>query len=62
VNHLAFRTGASDVVDAIVADAEAHGWRPLYQDRFPHAGGPGHYAGWLENSAGFMAEVVADVP
>lgn len=61
VNHLAFRGGTRETVDAIMADAEAHGWRPLYHDRYPHAGGPDHYAGWLENSAGFKAEVVADL-
>lgn len=59
VNHLAFHGGAAAVVDAIMADAKTHGWRPLYQDRYPHAGGPDHYAGWLENSAGFKAEIVA---
>jgi hypothetical protein len=32
---------------------------PLYQERYPHAGGPQHYAGWLENAAGFKVEVVA---
>ncbi|MFJ2368865.1 VOC family protein [Microbacterium sp. NPDC087665] len=61
VNHLAFRGGTREAVDAIMADAEAHGWRPLYHDRYPHAGGPDHYAGWLQNSAGFKAEVVADL-
>lgn len=60
VNHLAFKGGSADQVDAIMADAKRHGWRALYQDRFPHAGGPDHYAGWLENSAGFKAEVVAE--
>lgn len=60
VNHLAFAAGSTDRVDAIIAAAPQHGWRPLYQDRYPHAGGPDHYAGWLENSAGFKAEVVAD--
>jgi len=60
VNHLAFKGGAPGQVDAIMARAEQHGWRPLYHDRYPHAGGPGHYAGWLENSAGFKAEIVAD--
>ena len=60
MNHLAFKGGAADRVDAIMADAQEHGWRPLYQERYPHAGGPGHYAGWLENSAGFKAEIVAD--
>jgi catechol 2,3-dioxygenase-like lactoylglutathione lyase family enzyme len=60
VNHLAFKGGAPATVDAIMAAAAAHGWRPLYHSRYPHAGGPDYYAGWLENSAGFKAEVVAD--
>ncbi|MBD7956020.1 VOC family protein [Microbacterium sp. Sa4CUA7] len=60
VNHLAFAAGSADRVDAIVADAGEHGWHPLYQDRYPHAGGPDHYAGWMENSAGFKVEIVAE--
>ncbi|WP_144874419.1 VOC family protein [Microbacterium sp. 1.5R] len=59
VNHLAFSVEGAAEVDEIIADAPAHGWRRLYQDRYPHAGGSDHYAGWLENSAGFKAEVVA---
>jgi len=47
-------------VDAIMSAASTHGWMPLYHDRYPHAGGPEHYAGWLENSAGAKAEIVAD--
>lgn len=62
VNHLAFQGGAPAAVDRILADAPQHGWHPLYHDRYPHAGGRTHYAGWLENSAGFKAEVVADAP
>lgn len=61
VNHLAFKAGERETVDAIMAEAPLHGWTPLCQDRYPHAGGEQHYAGWLENSAGFKAEVVADV-
>ena len=60
VNHLAFRAGTTADVDAIMADAPDHGWRPLYHERYPHAGGPAHYAGWLENAAGFKLELVAD--
>lgn len=59
VNHLAFDAGPAGEVDAIMADAAAHGWRALYGDRYPHAGGRAHYAGWLENSVGFKVEVVA---
>lgn len=60
MNHLAFHGGSESAVDAIMSDAPEHGWTPLYQERYPHAGGPAHYAGWLENTAGFKAEVVAD--
>ena len=60
LNHLAFQGGARPTVDAIMADAPDHGWLPLYADRYPHAGGDQHYAGWLENSSGFKVEIVAD--
>ncbi len=60
VNHLAFVGGTPAQVDAIMAAAAEHGWHPLYHERYPHAGGPDYYAGWLENSAGFKAEIVAD--
>jgi hypothetical protein len=43
-----------------MAEAPAYGWSPLYAERYPHAGGYQHYAGWLENAAGFKVEVVAD--
>lgn len=59
VNHLAFKAGTREQVDTIMSLAEKHGWKPLYQDRYPFAGGLDYYAGWLENSAGFKAEVVA---
>lgn len=59
VNHFAFEGGARAQVDDIMAAASDHGWRPLYHERYPRAGGPDHYAGWLENSAGFKVEIVA---
>jgi hypothetical protein len=62
VNHLAFHGGPPADVDVIMAEAIEHGWRPLYHERYPHAGGESHYAGWLENAAGFKAEIVADNP
>jgi catechol 2,3-dioxygenase-like lactoylglutathione lyase family enzyme len=61
VNHLAFRGGSRAAVDAVMAEGPDHGWTPLYAERYPHAGGPDHYAGWLENSDGFKVEIVADV-
>lgn len=60
MNHLAFRGGSRQDVDALLADAAGHGWSPLYHDRYPHAGGPDHYAGWIENADGFKAEIVAE--
>ena len=44
----------------VMADAPDHGWRSLYHERYPHAGGAAHYAGWLENAGGFKVELVAD--
>jgi hypothetical protein len=32
----------------------------LAGERYPFAGGSEHYAGWLENAAGFKVEVVAE--
>jgi len=46
-------------VDELVSAAPAHGWRLLFADRHPHAGGPGHYAAYLENDDGYEAELVA---
>ena len=60
LNHLAFQGGDRTAVDALMAEAERHGWRPLYAERYPHAGGDQHYAGWLENASGFKIEVVAE--
>ncbi len=59
LNHLAFGVDTSAEADAIMREATAHGWVELYPERYPHAGGPAHYAGWLESSDGFKAEIVA---
>ncbi|UWF78139.1 hypothetical protein JRG78_03685 [Microbacterium sp. EF45047] len=60
MNHVAFRGGTPSDVDELMEAAERHGWRALYRDRYPHAGGPEHYAGWLEDQAGFKVEIVAE--
>ncbi len=49
-------------LDALVTDAGAHGWRLLFADRHPYAGGPEHYAAYLEDAAGFEVELVAEPP
>ncbi|GAA5063388.1 VOC family protein [Streptomyces similanensis] len=59
LNHLAFHAGARADVDALMRDAPAHGWSPLFADRYPHAGGPRHYAGYLTDADGYEVELVA---
>jgi catechol 2,3-dioxygenase-like lactoylglutathione lyase family enzyme len=59
LNHLAFGVGDISQLDELITDAADHGWTLLFPDRHPHAGGPDHYAGYLENSDGFEVELVA---
>jgi catechol 2,3-dioxygenase-like lactoylglutathione lyase family enzyme len=59
LNHLAFHAPGRAAVDALAAAAPAHGWTVLFPDHHPYAGGPGHYAVYLEDADGFEAEVMA---
>ncbi|MFL6119380.1 GNAT family N-acetyltransferase [Actinophytocola sp.] len=59
INHLALHAGTRADVDRVTAAAPAHGWRLMFADRHPHAGGPDHYAAYLENADGFEVELVA---
>jgi DivIVA domain-containing protein len=59
LNHLALHAGERQELDAIVAHAAGYGWRLLFADRHPFAGGPNHYAAYLENEDGFEVELVA---
>jgi catechol 2,3-dioxygenase-like lactoylglutathione lyase family enzyme len=59
LNHVAFHAGTPGEVDALVAAAPAHGWRLLFAEEHPYAGGPQHYAAYLEDAAGFEVELVA---
>jgi hypothetical protein len=34
----------------------------MFADAHPHAGGPNHYAAYLENPDGFEVELVAAAP
>jgi catechol 2,3-dioxygenase-like lactoylglutathione lyase family enzyme len=60
LNHLSFHAGSRDAVDALVREGASCGWSLLFSDRHPYAGGPAHYAAYLEDSAGFEVELVAD--
>ncbi len=59
LNHLAFHAGSRDRVDALHERAPGYGWTPLFADRYPHAGGPEHYAAYLASTDGFEVELVA---
>lgn len=58
LNHLAFHVAGRSLLDAVTAEAAEHGWSLLFADRHPHAGGPDHYAAYLENVDGFEVELV----
>ncbi|MGR7023422.1 VOC family protein [Geodermatophilus sp. URMC 62] len=60
LNHLAFHAGDAAALDGLVAAAPAHGWRLLFADRHPFAGGPEHRAAYLEDADGYEVELVAD--
>lgn len=62
LNHLAFFAGSRSDVDTMTEAAASHGWNLLFSDEHPHAGGPDHYASYLENRDGFEVELVADEP
>lgn len=55
LNHLAFHC---DDAEALADEALAHGWRLMFADRHPYAGGPDYHAAYLENDAGFEVELV----
>lgn len=59
LNHLALHAGPPDRVERLAKEAAEHGWRLMFADRHPHAGGPDHYAAYLENEAGYEVELVA---
>ena len=62
LNHLAFHVADRDQVEKLVAVAPSYGWRLMFTDRHPYAGGEGHYAAYLENADGFEVELVAPSP
>jgi catechol 2,3-dioxygenase-like lactoylglutathione lyase family enzyme len=59
LNHLAFWAGSPAELDALVAEAPAQGWRLMFADRHPFAGGPTHRAAYLEDADGYEVELVA---
>lgn len=62
LNHLAFHVATRERVDELAAQAPGHGWRLMFADRHPFAGGDQHYAAYLENGDGFEVELVGPAP
>jgi catechol 2,3-dioxygenase-like lactoylglutathione lyase family enzyme len=60
LNHLALWAGSAEDLDALVTEAPAHGWRLMFADRHPFAGGPAHRAAYLEDADGYEVELVVD--
>jgi catechol 2,3-dioxygenase-like lactoylglutathione lyase family enzyme len=60
LNHLAFTAGTTAQVDQLHHSAPDHGWTQLFPDQYPHAGGPTHYATYLETQDGYEVELVAN--
>ncbi len=59
LNHLAFHVGSREQADDLTREARLHGWKLMFTDLHPYAGGPQHYAAYLENADGFEVELVA---
>ena len=60
INHLAFAAGNRARVDWLAAAALRRGFRLLFEEAHPFAGGPQHYAAYLVDPDGFEFELVAD--
>jgi RimJ/RimL family protein N-acetyltransferase/catechol 2,3-dioxygenase-like lactoylglutathione lyase family enzyme len=59
LNHLALHVRDRAELDRITAAAPDHGWRLMFADRHPYAGGPDHVAAYLESDEGFEVELVS---
>lgn len=59
LNHLAFHVQTRELVDELTREAQLHGWKLMFADQHPYAGGPQHYASYMENSDGYEVELVA---
>ncbi|MFI7005313.1 VOC family protein [Streptomyces sp. NPDC050145] len=59
LNHLAFHVEDAATVEELAVDAARNGWSLMFPELHPHAGGPQHYAAYLQNADGFQVELVA---
>ncbi len=59
LNHLAFHIDTLHRVDALVNKAQDNGWKLLFPDRHPHAGGPQQHTAYLKNTDHYEIELTA---
>jgi catechol 2,3-dioxygenase-like lactoylglutathione lyase family enzyme len=59
LNHLAFHAGSRAQVEEITGWVREGGYRVLYEDRHPHAGGQDCYALYCEDPDRIKVEIVA---
>ena len=59
MNHLALRVRDRELLERIRRDAPSNGWRELFAERYPHAGGPENNAWYGEDPHGIEVELVA---
>ncbi len=60
LNPVAFAAAGRAEVDRLTDAAPAHGWRLLFADRHPHAGGPDSYAAYFQDAWGYEVEFQCD--
>lgn len=59
LNHVAFHAASPEQVAELTRWVRASGYRLLYEDRHPLAGGPRHHALYCEDPDGIKVEIVA---
>lgn len=59
LNHLAFWADSRSEVDRLAGKMRLSGVPMLYEDRYPFAGGPDHYAVFLEDPDRLKIEIAA---
>ncbi len=65
LNHIAFHASSRYQLDEMIPELKKRGIPILYEDKYPYAGGLGHYAVFFEDPDRIKVELVAsdlDVP
>lgn len=62
MNHLALTSPDRAALDEIHENADQHGWRELFSESSPHAGGTDHTAWYGETVEGIEVELVVPRP